>query len=82
LRKFGVMAAKDIVIVQQKHLQAGIEKYQAKIDTHLQSIITNAGYEYKVYRFADGRILLVLPLEISGVLYLNDEVLYAKLQLD
>ncbi|MFT6013479.1 MAG: hypothetical protein ACI860_001188 [Chitinophagales bacterium] len=76
------MAAKDIVIVQQKHLQAGIEKYQAKIDTHLQSIITNAGYEYKVYRFADGRILLVLPLEISGVLYLNDEVLYAKLQLD
>ena len=54
------MAAKDIVIVQQKHLQAGIEKYQAKIDTHLQSIITNAGYEYKVYRFADGRILLVL----------------------
>ena len=76
------MAAKDIVIVQQKHLQAGIEKYQAKIDTHLQSIITNAGYEYKVYRFAEGRIRLVLPLEISGVLYLNDEVLYAKLQLD
>lgn len=76
------MAEKDIVIVQKKHIQAGIEKYQGKVDDHLQSILDNAGYDYKVYRFNDNRILLVLPMEISAVLYASEQVLYSKLSLD
>ncbi len=76
------MAVKDIMIVQQKHIQAGIEKYQGKVDEHLQSILDNAGYNYKVYRFKDQRILLVLPMDISGVLYANEQTLFTKLSLD
>ena len=60
----------------------GIEKYKGKIDEHLQSIVKNAGYEYKTYVFNDGRVLLVLPHEISALLYASKELLYAKLQFD
>lgn len=76
------MAAKDIIVVQKKHIQAGIDRYEGKPDTHLQQVLSNAGYDYKVYRFKDQRILLVLPHEISAVLYANDEILYSKLSLD
>lgn len=76
------MAAKEIVIVQEKHIEAGIEKYQGKIDEHLQGILDHAGYDYKVYRFNDNRILLVLPMQMSGVLYASEKILYSKLSLD
>jgi hypothetical protein len=76
------MSNKEVVIVQSKHIELGIEKYQGKIDEHLQAIVKNAGYEYKTYVFNDGRILLVLPHKISALLYASRELLYAKLQLD
>jgi hypothetical protein len=76
------MSDKAVVIVQSKHIALGIEKYKGKIDEHLQSIVKNAGYEYKTYVFNDGRVLLVLPHEISALLYASKELLYAKLQLD
>lgn len=76
------MSSKPVVIVQSKHIALGIEKYQGKIDEHLQAIVKNAGYEYKTYMFNDGRILLVLPHEISALLYASKEALYAKLHLD
>jgi len=76
------MATKDIIVVQKKHIQAGIERYEGKPDEHLQQVLSHAGYDYKVYRFKDQRILLVLPHEISAVLYANEQVLYNKLSLD
>ena len=76
------MSKKDVVIVQRKHIALGIEKYQGKVDEHLQALVKNAGYEYKTYVFNDGRVLLVLPHEISALLYASKELLYKKLQLD
>jgi hypothetical protein len=76
------MSDKKVVIVQNKHIALGIEKYQGKVDEHLQALVTSAGYEYKTYLFNDGRVLLVLPHEISALLYASKEVLYAKFQLD
>lgn len=72
---------KDITIVQSKHIDLGIKKYEGKLDLELQSLIKAAGYEYIPYIFKDGRILLVLPFNISAILYANKQVLYKKLQL-
>lgn len=76
------MSNKDVIIVQSKHIAPGIEKYQGKIDEHLQAIVKNAGYDYKTYVFNDGRVLLVLPHAISALLYASKDLLYQKLQLD
>lgn len=76
------MSTKEVVIVQSKHIALGIEKYQGEIDEHLQALVKNAGYDYKTYVFNDGRVLLVLPHEISALLYASKELLYTKLQLD
>jgi CRISPR/Cas system CMR-associated protein Cmr3 (group 5 of RAMP superfamily) len=73
---------KDIVLVLQKHLALGIEKYEGKIDVPLQELIDKSNYQYKVYRFNDGRILLVLPDESSGILYANQEILFQRLDLN
>ena len=72
---------KEVQLIQSKHIQPGIEKYQGKLDNHLQAIIDKHGYEYKVYIFNDGRVLLVLPQDISALLYASREVLYEKLEL-
>lgn len=72
---------KEVQLIQGKHIQPGIEKYQGKIDTHLQTIIDKHGYDYKVYVFVDGRVLLVLPQKISALLYASKDILYQKLEL-
>ncbi|MCB0509378.1 MAG: hypothetical protein H6579_03715 [Chitinophagales bacterium] len=73
--------AKDITIVQSKHIELGIKKYEGQLDKELQSLILSAGYEYTPYVFKDGRILLVLPYNISAILYANKAILFDKLQL-
>lgn len=72
----------SIIIVKKEHLQRGIEKYQAKIEPHLQSLLTRAGFNYEVYLFNDQRVLLVLPNQLSGILYPNKDVMLAKLSLN
>ncbi len=72
---------KEVQLIQGKHITPGIEKYQGKPDNHLQAIIDKHGYDYKVYVFNDGRVLLVLPQNLSAILYANKQVLYSKLEL-
>lgn len=74
--------SKDVVLVQSKHIDLGIEKYQGKPDAHLQNLINKARLDYTVYRFNDGRILLVLPHKLSALLYASKEVLFEKLELE
>jgi len=75
--------AKDrIIAVAQKHIEPGIEKYGGKIDAHLQSLINNAGLAYSAYILRDGRVMLVMPHNISALLYPDKETLLEVLQLE
>lgn len=60
---------KHIIQVSAKNIDRGIERYGGVIDNHLQNLIKSAGLEYTPYKFVDGRILLVLPNKIAGILY-------------
>lgn len=71
----------EVVKVKAEHIEPGIVKYKGRPDAHLNAILTKAGYEYTVYRFADNRILLVLPGQIAAFLYANEQVLFDKLSL-
>ena len=68
-------------LIAPHHIQPGIKKDQGVVDKHLQQIIRNAHLEYTPYRFNDGRILLVMPGNLSAFLYANQEELYSKLSL-
>ena len=76
------MASDKIITVAKHHIERGIEKYKGVVDEHLQGIITRSGYEYTPYLFADGRVLLVLPHNLSALLYPSKKVLFEKLVLD
>lgn len=76
------MTQKRIIAVAKRHIQPGIERYGGKVDTHLQSLVNHAGLEYKVYRFTDGRILLVLPHDLSALLYPDEQTLLKVLELE
>ena len=69
-------------LIAPHHIEPGIKKYQGVIDHHLQQLINNAKLEYTPYVFNDGRILLVMPCNLSAFLYANKEELYAKLSLE
>lgn len=73
---------KEVIRVKPEHIQPGIERYKGVVDSHLTSILNNAGYEYTAYRFADNRILLVLPNEFAAFLYRNEEVMFQRLSLE
>ncbi len=76
------MQGQGVIKVKQEHIQRGLEKYQGQPDEHLNGILARAGFQYSVYRFADGRILLVLPHEIAAFLYQNEQHLFQTLELD
>lgn len=73
---------KGIKAVASKHIEAGIAKYQGKIDEHLASLIKGAGLTYTPYIFNDGRIMLVLPNNISAFLYPDKQSLFEFLNLE
>jgi hypothetical protein len=75
------MSIKDIVIVRKEHIEAGIKKYQGKLDNDLMTLFENSGQTVKAYMFADGRVLLLYPLQANGILYVSKEVLFKKLDL-
>jgi hypothetical protein len=73
---------RKIVTVASKHIEAGIVKYDGKVDSHLATLIKAAGLTYTPYLFKDGRILLVLPENLSAFLYPDREFLFEKLNLE
>ena len=70
-----------IIAVNSEHIEKGIEKYGGVVDEHLQKLIGQAGLQYTPYRFKDGRVLLVLPGNISAFLYPDVGSLYDHLDL-
>lgn len=66
--------------IQLQHIERGIEKYKGVKDANLNRFIGNAGLSYIAYTFIDGRILLVLPENMGGLLYPNAEAVYAILE--
>ena len=75
------MKNKDVVTIDPIHIEAGIKKYEGKVDAHLESLIQSAGLQYKPYVFKDGRVLLVLPNNVAAILYASEEVLFKTLSL-
>lgn len=76
------MDKKGIILVSSQHIEAGIKKYQGRMDAGLLALIRNAGLNYTPYIFNDGRILLVLPQNSSAFLYSNREMLFDALDLE
>jgi hypothetical protein len=74
------MKTEKVVRVAPNHIDAGIKKYSGIIDAHLVSLLKSAGLNYTPYQFADGRILLVLPNNLGGLLYASREVAYNTLE--
>ena len=73
---------KKIVSVSSNHIEAGIKKYGGEVDLQLASLIKSAGMTYTPYLFTDGRILLVLPNNISAFLYPDKDSLFKNLNLE
>ena len=74
-----LMDDKKIITVAPNHIEAGIAKYGGQIDPHLSTLIKSAGLMYTPYLFTDGRILLVLPGNVSAFLYPDRDFLFATL---
>lgn len=72
---------KGIVSVAAKHIEAGIKKYKGEPNTGLNTLIHSAGFNYTSYVLCDGRILLVLPDNVGAFLYVDQETLFAALNL-
>jgi len=70
-----------VTVVAKEHIARGIQKYEGKIDDFLTTLSRNTGIQYTVYKFKDNRILLVLPNEVSAILYASEEVFYEHVDL-
>lgn len=66
--------------VEAKHVERGIQKYQGVKDVELNRFIGNAGLRYEAYTFNDGRVLLVLPNALGGMLYNSKQDVYDILE--
>ena len=71
---------KKPIRIQLQHIERGIEKYKGVKDVELNRFIANAGLSYVAYTFLDGRVLLILPDEMGGLLYGSKEDVYDILE--
>ena len=65
---------KGVILVQNKHIDKGIEKYKGKPDERIQGYIDESPLVYTAYRFEDNRILLVYDNNLYALLYDNENV--------
>jgi hypothetical protein len=68
-----------VTLVQNRHIEKGIEKYKGELDERLQRYIDDSPLVYTVYRFEDNRILLVYHHNLYALLYENESVLMKEL---
>jgi hypothetical protein len=69
-----------VVLVQSRHIDKGIEKYNGELDERLQRYIDDSPLVYTVYRFEDNRILLVYHGNLYALLYENERILLEELE--
>jgi hypothetical protein len=69
----------DKILVQGKHIQKGIEKYNGILDERIQKYVDTSPLVYTVYKFEDQRILLVYGEDLYALLYKNEEILLKEL---
>ncbi len=63
-------------LVQAKHIEKGIEKYQGKPNPVIKKHLDNINWNYTPYLFSDGRVMLVYPDNSFAILYSSTESLY------
>lgn len=69
-----------VILVQNRHIEKGIEKYKGEPDERLQRYIDDSPLVYTVYRFEDNRILLVYHGNLYALLYENERILLEELE--
>ena len=69
------------IVVHKDHLQRGINKYNGRVDTHIQQLLVHAHIRATPYIFADGRVLLVYDQQSYGILYPTTASFYKRLSL-
>jgi hypothetical protein len=69
-----------VILVQNRHIEKGIEKYKGKPDERLQRYVDDSPLVYTVYRFEDNRILLVYHGNLYALLYENERILLEELE--
>lgn len=71
---------KHKILVLAQHIDRGIEKYKGAPAPAIQTHVDNASWNYSVYQFADGRVLLVYPNKSFGILYQSEDALYMDME--
>lgn len=71
---------KTKTLVQAKHIEKGIEKYQGQLSPKIQKHLDNVNWNYKAYLFKDLRVLLVYPDNSFAILYASEESLYRDME--
>lgn len=69
-------------LVQAKHIDKGIERYNGQKSKMIQTHLENVGWNYEAYMFDDRRVLLVYPDKSFGILYISEEALYQDMDND
>jgi hypothetical protein len=69
-----------IILVQNQHIDKGIERYKGELDERLQRYVDDSPLVYTVYRFEDNRILLVYHHNLYALLYENERILLEELE--
>jgi hypothetical protein len=69
-------------LVQAKHIEKGIERYNGQANKTIQNHIENIGWNYEAYLFEDRRVMLVYPDKSFGILYISEEALYQDMDND
>ncbi|PCJ66118.1 MAG: hypothetical protein COA58_08580 [Bacteroidetes bacterium] len=69
-------------LVLKEHIERGIEKYNGQPDLHLQQLLNTGKMAAEVFRFEDGRYLVLYTLMDQAFLYDSKEELLDKIQLD
>lgn len=69
-------------LVQAKHIEKGIERYNGQANKKIQTHLENIGWNYEAYMFEDQRVLLVYPDQSFGILYASEDALYKDMEND
>jgi hypothetical protein len=69
-------------LVQAKHIEKGIERYNGQANEAIQTHLENIGWNFEAYLFEDNRVMLVYPDKSFGILYVSEEALYQDMDSD
>jgi len=70
------------ILIKADHIEKGIEKYDGQRDTFIETIPLNGKLESKVYKFNDGRYLVIYLFLDQAFLYESKKELLDMVQLE